>query len=59
MSIEIAEEYEEAAFKSKEQHMADYIKSMKALLDSNETPERNPCCENCAYIEQANKLADE
>ena len=34
--IEIAEEYEEAAFKSKEQHMADYIKSMKALEDAME-----------------------
>ncbi len=31
----------------------------EALLDSNEIPDRNPCCENCAYIEQANKLADE
>ena len=32
----IVEEYEEAAFKSKEQHMADYIKSMKALEDAME-----------------------
>jgi len=29
------------------------------LLDSNEVPGRNPCCENCAYIEQGSKLADE
>jgi len=32
----IVEEYEEAAFKNKEQHMADYIKSMKALEDAME-----------------------
>ena len=32
----IVEDYEEAAFKSKEQHMADYIKSMKALEDAME-----------------------
>jgi len=32
----IVEEYEEAAFKTKEQHMADYIKSMKALEDAME-----------------------
>ena len=32
----IVEEYEEPAFKSKEQHMADYIKSMKALEDAME-----------------------
>ena len=32
----IVEEFEEAAFKSKEQHMADYIKSMKALEDAME-----------------------
>ncbi len=32
----IVEEYEEAAFKPKEQHMADYIKSMKALEDAME-----------------------
>ena len=31
----------------------------EALLDSNEIPDRNPCCDNCAYIEQSNKLADE
>ena len=33
---EIVEEYEEAAFKTKEQHMGDYIKSMKALEDAME-----------------------
>ena len=33
---EIVEEYEEAAFKTKEQHMADYIKSMKALEEAME-----------------------
>ena len=33
---EVVEEYEEAAFKTKEQHMADYIKSMKALEDAME-----------------------
>jgi len=32
----IVEEYEEAAFKTKEQHMADYIKSMKALEEAME-----------------------
>jgi len=32
----IVEEYEEAAFKTKEQHMADYIRSMKALEDAME-----------------------
>ena len=32
----IVEDYEEAAFKTKEQHMADYIKSMKALEDAME-----------------------
>ena len=32
----IVEEYEEAAFKTKEQHMADYIKSVKALEDAME-----------------------
>ena len=32
----IVEEYEEPAFKSKEQHMADYIKSIKALEDAME-----------------------
>jgi len=32
----IVEEYEEAAFKTKEQHMGDYIKSMKALEDAME-----------------------
>jgi hypothetical protein len=34
--VEIVEEYEEAAFKTKEQHMADYIKSIKALEDAME-----------------------
>ena len=33
---EIVEEYQEAAFKTKEQHMADYIKSMKALEEAME-----------------------
>ena len=32
----IVEEFEEAAFKNKEQHMADYIKSMKALEEAME-----------------------
>ena len=32
----IVEEYEEPVFKTKEQHMADYIKSMKALEDAME-----------------------
>ncbi len=35
-TIAIVEEYEEACFKTKEQHMADYIKSMKALEDAME-----------------------
>ena len=25
-------------------------------LDSKETPERNPYCENCAYLEQGSKF---
>ena len=29
----------------------DKIKEMKETLDSKETPERNPYCENCAYLE--------
>lgn len=33
---EIVEEYEEACFKTKEQHMGDYIKSMKALEEAME-----------------------
>jgi hypothetical protein len=33
---EIVEDYEEACFKTKEQHMADYIQSMKALEDAME-----------------------
>ena len=32
----IVEEYEEAAFKTKEQHMGDYIKSMKTLEEAME-----------------------
>ena len=32
----VVEEYQEPAFKTKEQHMADYIKSMKALEDAME-----------------------
>ena len=35
-AIEIAEEYIEPCFKTKEQHMAEYIKSMKALEDAME-----------------------
>jgi hypothetical protein len=35
-STAIVEEYEEAAFKTKEQHMGDYIKSMKALEEAME-----------------------
>ena len=35
-SAAIVEEYEEAAFKTKEQHMADYIKSMKTLEEAME-----------------------
>jgi len=34
--LAIVEEYEEAAFKTKEQHMGDYIKSVKALEDAME-----------------------
>jgi len=34
----------------------DKIKEMKKTLDSNETPKRNPYCENCAYLEQGAKL---
>ena len=34
--LAIVEEYEEAAFKTKEQHVGDYIKSMKALEDAME-----------------------
>ncbi len=32
----IVEQYEEAAFKTKEQHMGDYIKSMRALEEAME-----------------------
>jgi hypothetical protein len=32
----IVEEFEEAAFKTKEQHMGDYIKSMKTLEEAME-----------------------
>tara|TARA_R110000851_G_scaffold21909_1_gene65270 strand:+ start:583 stop:882 length:300 start_codon:yes stop_codon:yes gene_type:complete len=32
----IVEEYEEACFKTKEQHMGDYIRSMKALEEAME-----------------------
>ena len=45
-------------YKTNVEWISGEIKSMKALLDSKEIPERNPCCENCAYIKQANKLAD-
>jgi len=34
----------------------DKIKEMKNILDSQNVPKRNPCCENCAYIEQGGKL---
>ena len=44
----IVEEYEEAAFKTKEQHMGDYIKSMKALEDAMEP-----------YKEQKRELREE
>ena len=29
---------------------------MKSVLDSNTLPDRNPNCENCAYLEQGAKL---
>ena len=32
------------------------IIEMKATLESNETPQRNPYCENCAYLEQGARL---
>ena len=32
------------------------ITEMKATLESNETPKRNPYCENCAYLEQGARL---
>ena len=32
------------------------ITEMKSTLDSKETPERNPYCENCAYLEQGSKF---
>ena len=35
------------------------INEMKTTLDSSTTPEKNPYCENCAYIEQGGKLIDE
>ena len=35
-NVTVVEEFQEPAFKSKEQHMADYIKSMKALEDAME-----------------------
>ena len=44
----IVEEYEEPAFKNKEQHMADYIKSIKALEDAMEP-----------YKEQKRELREE
>ena len=34
------------------------INEMKELLDSETVPDRNPCCENCAYIEAANDLVN-
>ena len=34
----------------------DKITNMKAVLDSNTLPDRNPNCENCAYLEQGSKL---
>ena len=32
------------------------ILEMKSVLDSTDAPNRNPYCENCAYIEQAAKM---
>jgi CRISPR/Cas system-associated exonuclease Cas4 (RecB family) len=32
------------------------ILEMKSVLDSADAPNRNPYCENCAYIEQAAKM---
>ena len=32
------------------------IVNLKETLDSNNVPERNPCCENCAYIEQGAQI---
>ena len=29
---------------------------MKSVLDSNSLLDRNPNCENCAYLEQGSKL---
>ena len=46
-------------YKTNVEWISGEIKSMKALLDSKEVPGRNPYCENCAYIEQGNKLTDE
>ena len=33
------------------------IKEMKQVMDSPDIPETNPNCENCAYIQQAEKLS--
>ena len=35
-NMAVVEEFQEPCFKTKEQHMADYIKSMKALEDAME-----------------------
>ena len=34
----------------------DKIKETKNTLDSQNIPNRNPYCENCAYIEQGSEL---
>jgi len=36
--------------------IAPKITEMKKLLDNKNTPDRNPYCENCAYIEAAGEL---
>ena len=37
--------------------VAPKIKEMKQALDSKDIPETNSYCENCAYIQQAEKLS--
>ena len=32
------------------------IKEMKAVLDSLNAPDINPCCENCAYLNQYSRF---
>ena len=36
--------------------ISEKITKMKSVLDSITLPDRNPNCENCAYLEQGAKL---